>query len=212
LTVNDDRPIVLAPVADPAPLGLAAFALTTFLLSAANAHWMTSATGNAWLGYAFAYGGLGQLLAGMWEFRNRNVFGATAFSTYGGFWIGLGLWALLVAPKAASPLAATHDLGWILLAFAIFNTYMLLWSSMVNAAVFAVFLTLEATEVVLFIGFFGNNANIIKIGGYVGILTAVCAWYASAAGVVNGMRGTPFLPVGQPFMKPAAAAEPAARA
>jgi succinate-acetate transporter protein len=209
---DEIQTIQTAPAADPAPLGLAAFALTTFLLSAANAHWMTSATGDAWLGYAFAYGGLGQLLAGMWEFRNRNVFGATAFSTYGGFWIGLGLWALLVAPKAASPLAATHDLGWILLAFAIFNTYMLLWSSMVNAAVFAVFLTLEATEVVLFIGFFGNNANIIKIGGYVGILTAVCAWYASAAGVVNGMRGTPFLPVGQPFMKPAAAAAPAARA
>jgi succinate-acetate transporter protein len=209
---DEIQTIQTVPAADPAPLGLAAFALTTFLLSAANAHWMTSATGDAWLGYAFAYGGLAQLLAGMWEFRNRNVFGATAFSTYGGFWLGLGLWALLVAPKAASPLAATHDLGWILLAFAIFNTYMLLWSSMVNAAVFAVFLTLEATEVILFIGFFGNNANIIKIGGYVGVLTALTAWYASAAGVVNGMRGTPFLPVGQPFLKPAAAAQPTARA
>ncbi len=79
-------------VADPAPLGLAAFALTTFLLSAKNAGWMDSATGAAFLGYAFAYGGAAQLLAGMWEFRNRNVFGATAFSTYGAFWIGLGLW------------------------------------------------------------------------------------------------------------------------
>ena len=88
--------VTLQPPADPAPLGLAAFALTTFLLSAKNAGWMTHATGNAWLGYAFAYGGLCQLLAGMWEFRNRNVFGATAFSTYGGFWIGLGLWVLLV--------------------------------------------------------------------------------------------------------------------
>jgi succinate-acetate transporter protein len=144
----------------------------------------------------------------MWEFRNRNVFGATAFSTYGGFWIGLGLWALLVAPAPAgvSPLvAAAHaaatvkDLGWILLAFAIFNTYMLLWSTQVNAAIFGVFLTLEATEVVLFIGFFSGNANIIKIGGYVGVLTALVAWYASAAGVINGMRGTPLLPVGKPF-------------
>jgi uncharacterized protein len=200
LTVTDEqRTIVTAPAADPAPLGLAAFALTTFLLSASNAHWMTSATGDAWLGYAIAYGGVIQLLAGMWEFRNRNVFGATAFSTYGGFWIGLALWALLVAPKAAAATAATHDLGWILLAFAIFNTYMLLWSTMVNAAVFGVFLTLEVTEIILFIGFFGNNANIIKVGGYVGILTALVAWYASAAGVVNGMRGTPFLPVGKPF-------------
>jgi succinate-acetate transporter protein len=212
LTVTDEqRTIVTAPAADPAPLGLAAFALTTFLLSAANAHWMTSATGDAWLGYAFAYGGVAQLLAGMWEFRNRNVFGATAFSTYGSFWIGLALWARLVAPPpagagpvaaAAHAAAATHDLGWILLAFAIFNTYMLLWSTMVNAAVFGVFLTLEATEIILFIGFFGNNANIIKVGGYVGVLTALVAWYASAAGVANGMRGTPLVPVGKPLMKP----------
>jgi succinate-acetate transporter protein len=211
LTVNDDRPIVTAPAADPAPLGLAAFALTTFLLSAANAHWMTAATTDAWLGYAFAYGGVAQLLAGMWEFRNRNVFGATAFSTYGSFWIGLALWARLVAPPpagagpvaaAAHALAATHDLGWILLAFAIFNTYMLLWSTMVNAAVFGVFLTLEATEIILFIGFFANNSNIIKVGGYVGVLTALVAWYASAAGVGNGVSGRIILPVGQPFIKP----------
>src|SRR5437660_468204 len=128
---------VVPPVADPAPLGLAAFALTTFLLSAKNAGW-THGT-DAWLGYAFAYGGLIQLLAGMWEFRNRNVFGSTAFSTYGGFWIGLGLYVLLVAPDAKNATQVNNDLGWILLAFAIFNTYMLLWSSQVNAAVFAVF-------------------------------------------------------------------------
>ncbi len=196
---DETRTIMTAPAADPAPLGLAAFALTTFLLSAANANWMGSASGDAWLGYAFAYGGLAQLLAGMWEFRNRNVFGATAFSTYGGFWIGLGLWALLVAPTAGPK--AAKDVAWILLAFAIFNTYMLLWSSMVNTAIFLVFLTLEATEVVLFIGNFAANANIVKIGGYVGILTALCAWYASAAGVGNGVAGRVVLPVGQPFVK-----------
>jgi uncharacterized protein len=211
LTVTDEqRTIMMAPAADPAPLGLAAFALTTFLLSAANAGWMTKATGDAWVGYAFAYGGVAQLLAGMWEFRNRNVFGATAFGTYGSFWIGLALWARLVAPPpagagpvvaAAHAAAATKDLGWILLAFAIFNTYMLLWSTMVNAAVFGVFLTLEATEIILFIGFFSGSSGIIKFGGYVGIVTALVAWYASAAGVANGMRGTPLLPVGQPFMK-----------
>lgn len=202
---------VAAPVlavADPAPLGLAAFALTTFLLSAANAGLMKSATGDAWLGYAFAYGGLGQLIAGLYEFRNKNVFGATAFCTYGGFWIGLGLWALLVAPSPAGtpPLvAAAHaaagnkDLGWILLAFAIFNTYMLIWSSQLNAAVFTVFLTLELTEIVLFIGFLSANANIIKVGGYVGIVTAIAAWYTSAAGVIAGIKGRPLLPVGGPL-------------
>jgi succinate-acetate transporter protein len=182
------------PVADPAPLGLAAFALTTFLLSAKNAQW-THGT-EAWIGYALAYGGLIQLLAGMWEFRNRNVFGATAFSTYGGFWIGLGLYVLLVAPTAKGVSQVNDDLGWILLAFAIFNTYMLLWSSQVNAAIFAVFLTLEATEIVLFIGNFSNNADTVKVGGWVGVLTAATAWYASAAGVINGMESRPVVPVG----------------
>jgi succinate-acetate transporter protein len=205
LTVTDEqRTTVTAPAADPAPLGLAAFALTTFLLSAFNAGWMTAAGGLAWLGYALGYGGLVQLLAGMWEFRNRNVFGATAFGSYGGFWIGLGLYfilpggglALITSGHAS---AFQKDAGWILLAFAIFNTYMLLWSTMVNAAVFAVFLTLEATEIILFIGNFAGSSGTVKFGGYVGILTALVAWYASAAGVVNGMRGTPFLPVGKPF-------------
>src|SRR5690348_18416952 len=109
---DDFQVVQPTPVADPAALGLGAFALTTFLLSAANAGWMGSASGDAWLGYAFAYGGLAQLLAGMWEFRNRNVFGATAFSTYGGFWIGLGLWALLVAPAAGAK--GGKDIAWIL--------------------------------------------------------------------------------------------------
>jgi hypothetical protein len=203
LSTIEDAPAPTTPtvglIADPAPLGLAAFALTTFLLSAVNAGWAKSSTGSDWLGYAFAYGGFVQLLAGMWEFKNRNVFGSTAFSTYGGFWIGLGLWALLVAPHG-TPASTGKDLGWILLAFAIFNTYMLLFSTQVNAAVFAVFLTLEATEILLFIGGFSANANITKIGGYVGVLTALCAWYASAAGVINGMKGQPVFWVGRPLM------------
>jgi uncharacterized protein len=212
LSTTDDAPAPVLPppgIADPAPLGLAAFALTTFLLSAANAGWMGSATGNAWLGYAFAYGGLCQLLAGMWEFRNRNVFGATAFSSYGGFWIGVGLWYLLVASRARPAVAVgtaflNHDLGWILLAFAIFNTYMLLLSTQVNMAVFSVFLTLELTEIILFIGFFTNSPGTVQFGGYVGVLTALCAWYTSAAGVANGISaGAPSrikLPVGKPLL------------
>jgi succinate-acetate transporter protein len=189
------NPPATTGIADPAPLGLAAFALTTFLLSAKNAHW-THGT-DAWLGYAFAYGGLVQLLAGMWEFRNRNVFGATAFGSYGGFWIGLGLYVLLVAPKANAAQAA-NDQAWILLAFAIFNAYMLLWSTQVNEAVLAVFLTLQATEILLVIANFSQSESMAKIGGYVGVLTAACAWYASAAGVINGMVGNAVLWVGRP--------------
>ena len=145
-----------------------------------------------------------QRLAGMWEFRNRNVFGSTAFSTYGGFWIGLGLWALLVAPHATSASAADHDLGWILLAFAIFNTYMLLMSTQVNTAVFVVFATLEITEILLFIGNFAGNTTVVKAGGIVGVITARCAWYTSAAGVSNGLAGSRIkLPVGKPLISAA---------
>ena len=190
------RRVEIPLAADPAPLGLAAFALTTFLLSAKNAGWTDG--GNAWLGFAFAYGGLAQLLAGMWEFRNRNVFGATAFSTYGSFWIGLGIYVFFV--EGGSP-NALNDLGFILLAFAIFNTYMLLWSSRVNVAVFMVFLTLEITEIVLFLGFFSDSEGIIKAGGMLGVLTAFVAWYTSAAGVVNGMAGRQVLKVGSPLWK-----------
>jgi hypothetical protein len=211
-TPRPPAPAVSA-IADPAPLGLAAFALTTFLLSAKNAAW-TDGT-DAWLGYAFAYGGLAQLLAGMWEFRNRNVFGATAFSTYGGFWIGLGLYIRLVEPTAVKTGGANaeslvqNDLGWILLAFAIFNTYMLLMSTQVNKAVFAVFLTLEATEIVLFIGNFSHSTGTVKLGGWIGVLTALVAWYTSAAGVANGTPGRISLPVGSPFgAKAATTAEP----
>jgi len=211
MSVSEDRTVApsaaaVSPVADPAPLGLAGFALTTFLLSAANAHWMNgNASGDAWLGYAFAYGGLGQLLAGMWEFRNRNVFGATAFSTYGAFWIGLGIWAIKVAPGIPPSTAfANHDLGWILLAFAIFNTYMLLLSTQVNMAVFTVFLTLELTEIILFLGFFSNSPGAIQLGGYVGVVTALAAWYTSAAGVANGIAGGQAgrlrIPVGKPLI------------
>jgi uncharacterized protein len=224
LSVSEDRtvepraatPAPSSGIADPAPLGLAGFALTTFLLSAKNAHWMTHATGAAFLGYAFAYGGLAQLLAGMWEFRNRNVFGATAFSTYGAFWIGLGLWVQLVAGPAvaaartpltlAATVAATnHDLGWILLAFFIFNTYMLVMSTQLNTAVFGVFLTLGLTELILCIGNFNlgsaATSGVVQFGGYVGLITALVAWYTSMAGVANGMGLRIKVPVGPPLLK-----------
>ena len=145
-------PAEALPVADPAPLGLAAFALTTFILSGHNATFIPDLI---WVGPALFYGGLVQLLAGMWEFRNRNVFGSTAFSTYGGFWLALGIFvtfatlsksfaAAITANKADLP----NALAWFLLAFAIFNLYMLLWSTRVNAAVFGVFLTLQITDAV----------------------------------------------------------------
>ena len=93
----------------------------------------------------------------------------------------------------------TKDLGWFLLAFAIFNTYMLLWSTRLNMSVFLVFLTLEITEIVLFLGFFSDSTSLISLGGYIGVVTAIVAWYASAAVVANSMRAKPILPVGNPI-------------
>jgi succinate-acetate transporter protein len=205
MSVSEDRDVApavqpaapAASVADPGPLGLAAFALTTFLLSTVNAHWTHgNSAGTAFLGYALAYGGGAQFLAGMWEFRNRNVFGATAFSSYGAFWIGLFIWI------KNAPAATGHDLGWILLAFAIFNFYMLIMATQVNLAVFAVFLTLQLTEIFLAIGNFmdGGTGGISQFGGYLGILTALCAWYTSAAGVANGLNGKIRIPVGRPLI------------
>jgi uncharacterized protein len=195
------------PAADPAPLGLAAFALTTFVLSGHNATFIPDLI---WVGLALFYGGLVQLLAGQWEFRNRNVFGATAFSTYGGFWMSLGIFVVLaeVSKTFSGSLEGANlpnALAWFLLGFLIFNSYMVLWSTQVSVAVFLVFLTLEATELFLVIGNFsaGNgNANNgwIHLGGWVGIATAAVAWYTSAAGVINGMKAPQVvLPVGAPL-------------
>ncbi len=201
---DDTAPAAVAPlaVADPAPLGLGGFALTTFLLSVHNAFPM-QAPGVEFLGLAFFYGGAAQFAAGMWEFKNRNTFGATAFSTYGAFWLSLAFYFMFLAPKTTT---LPNDVGWFLVGFAAFNTYMLLWSMRVNAAVFLVFLTLEVTEILLFVGLFTVSTPpapdvdaIYRIGGVVGIATAVAAWYASAAGVANSLARRPLLPVGKPM-------------
>jgi succinate-acetate transporter protein len=198
-----DRPTA-AIVADPAPLGLAAFALTTFVLSAHNAGWAPDVV---WIGLAIFYGGLAQLLAGMWEFRNRNVFGATAFATYGGFWLSLGSFVVIASlTKLGEGLNVDDSLGWFVLGFAIFNTYMMLIAALVNKAVFGVFLTLEITEILLTIGFMQPDTDFIKWGGYLGIVTAAVAWYTSAAGVANSLSVSPILPVGSPVWS-----EPGAR-
>jgi succinate-acetate transporter protein len=207
------------PAADPAPLGLAGFALTTFLLSGHNATFIPDLI---WIGPALFYGGTVQLLAGMWEFRNRNVFGATAFSTYGGFWLALGIFVVLavVSKSFGAALAGANlpnALAWFLFAFAVFNIYMLLWSTRVSGAVFMVFLTLQITEILLVIGFFYEahghaNNTWVHLGGWLGIITAITAWYASAAGVINGMAAPRIvLPVGAPLWRDRAAVDNPAR-
>jgi hypothetical protein len=192
-------PIAEAPVqpdpsvADPAPLGLAAFALTTFILSLANANVYPSAAAAA-VYTAIAYGGTVQLLAGMWEFKRGNTFGATAFSSFGGFWIAVFFIVQVGhvdpgAPQFAS-LMGTFFLGWT-----IFTAYMTIAALRVSGAVLLVFALLTVTFVFLTIGSFHEKANIIHIGGWLGVATAAAAWYASFAGVTNSTFRKQVLPV-----------------
>jgi len=195
------RTAALPAIANPAALGLGGFALTTFVLSAHNA-FPTQAPDLTWVGLAFFYGGLAQFAAGMWEFKAGNTFGATAFSTYGAFWMSLASFVLLALNGHIPAGDTLKDLGWFVLAFAIFNTYMLFWSARVNVSVFMVFLTLEITEILLLLGYFngsGAGAGLVALGGWMGIVTAIVAWYGSAAVVANSMRPKPILPVGKPI-------------
>jgi succinate-acetate transporter protein len=181
-------------IADPAPLGLAAFALTTFVLSMFNAGLVDAKGEPIVLGLALAYGGAAQLLAGMWEFRKGNTFGATAFSSYGAFWISFWAYVAFFAkgiPEANRGTAA----GLYLIAWGIFTTYMWVASLRTTAAVNLVFLLLAITFFMLGIGDAVGNDTISKLGGWLGLATAVAAWYASFAGVTNFTFGREVLPV-----------------
>ena len=174
-------------VADPAPLGLAGFALTTFVLSAVNAGLIPKPAEPVVLGLAFGYGGLAQFCAGMWEFQRNNTFGATAFTSYGAFWIAF---ALLVTfniggiPAEARPAAV----GTFLLAWGIFTAYMTIAATSLSRPVLVVFILLTITFFVLAIGAFGSQAGVTVLGGYLGLLTAIAAWYASAITVIASTR------------------------
>ena len=181
-------------VADPGPLGLAAFALTTFVLSMFNAGLVSDKGEPIVFGLAFAYGGLAQLLAGMWEFRTGNTFGAVAFTSYGAFW--LSFWAFVQFFEKSVPKAdAGHAVGLFLIAWGIFTAYMFIASLRTTAAVALVFVLLTVTFFLLGIGNAGAHPNIIKAGGWLGLATAAAAWYASFAAVTNSTFGRIIMPV-----------------
>src|SRR3954464_8699401 len=183
-----------APVADPGPLGLAAFALTTFVLSMFNSQLVGVGGEPIVLGLAVAYGGFAQLLAGMWEFRTGNTFGAVAFTSYGAFWISFFAFVQFFEkdiPKAD----AGHAVGLYLIGWGIFTTYMFVASLRTTAAISLVFALLAATFILLGIGNAGAHTNIVKWGGYVGLATAAAAWYASFAAVTNATFARTVLPV-----------------
>jgi succinate-acetate transporter protein len=180
--------------ADPGPLGLGAFALTTFVLSMFNAQLVSDAGEPVVLGLAFAYGGLAQLLAGMWEFRTGNTFGAVAFSSFGAFWLSFFVLVAFFAKEIPEG-DAGHAIGLYLWAWGIFTTYMFIASLRTTGAVALVFLLLAITFILLGIGNSGGNEDIVKWGGYLGIATAIAAWYASFAAVVNSTFGRTVAPV-----------------
>jgi succinate-acetate transporter protein len=184
----------LVSIADPGPLGLAGFALTTFVLSMFNAELVSRAGEPIVLGLAVAYGGLAQLLAGMWEFRTGNTFGAVAFSSFAAFWISFFVYVAFFA-RAVPAADAGHAVGLYLIGWGVFTTYMFIASLRTTAAIAAVFLLLAATFIVLGIGNANGDNSVVKIGGWLGLATAVVAWYASFAAVVNATFRRILLPV-----------------
>ena len=180
--------------ANPAPLGLAGFALTTFVLSMFNAGFVSDKGEPVVFGLALAYGGIAQFVAGLWEFRTGNTFGAVAFCSFGAFW--LSFWFIEQFYAAKIPAAdAGHAVGLYLIAWGIFTAYMFIASLRTTAAVAAVFILLAITFFVLGIGNSGGSTGTIKIGGYLGLVTAIVAWYASFAVVTNATFGRVVLPV-----------------
>ena len=193
-TADEAAPAATAPaIGDPGPLGLAAFALTTFVLSIFNAGLMGAGGEPVVFGLALAYGGVAQVLAGMWEFRNNNTFGAVAFTSFGAFW--LSFWAFVEFFENSVPAKdAGHAVGLYLIAWGIFTLYMFVASLRTPAAVCLVFALLTATFLVLGIGNAGAHPPVIHLGGWLGLATAAAAWYASFSGVVKSTFGRDVVP------------------
>jgi hypothetical protein len=190
---TDGRPIWKP--ADPGPLGLAGFALTTFVLSMFNAGLVNKAGEPVVLGLALAYGGIAQVLAGMWEFRTGNTFGAVAFTSFGAFW--LSYWAFVTF--FAEKIPAEHvsaAVGLYLIGWAIFTTYMFIASLRTTIAIALVFCLLAITFFLLGIGNAGETEGLVEAGGWGGLATAAVAWYASFAAVTNSTFGRTVMPVG----------------
>ncbi|MET3806319.1 succinate-acetate transporter protein [Nakamurella sp. UYEF19] len=180
-------------VADPGPLGLAAFAMTTFFLSVVNAGLVPASVTGGILALAFFYGGVAQILAGMWEFIKGNTFGAVAFTSYGAFW--MAVWYLIDRGVLAGMGADEgKGFGLFLLGWTIFTVYMFICSTRTTGVLIAVFGVLTLTFLFLTIGAFGASTGMTKVGGWLGLVTAALAWYGSMAGVMNATAKRLVLP------------------
>lgn len=180
-------------IANAAPLGLAAFALTTFALSVHNAG-LTAL--HAFWPWAIFYGGIAQFAAGMWEFRRGETFPATAFSSYGMFWMGLASAVFLLDFGIISESAFVSIETTSLLAWTFFTFYMWLGTFKLNWALVSTFTALLATFVILDLATLTGVSILTTIGGGVGIITALCAWYVSAAEMLEETWGEKVIPLG----------------
>ncbi len=187
-----------ARLADPVPVGLAGFGLTTFMLSMIEVGLISKSALPVVLGSALAYGGILQLLAGMWAFVRHNTFAAVALGSYGAFWISY--WALNTFYLSKIPASEQASaLGLFLISWAVFSFYMWIVSFRVNVAVMLVFLTLWPAYLLLGLGTVDASATLTHIGGGFGIATALIAWYVSFAETLNTTIGdsvAPLVPLG----------------
>lgn len=182
-------------IANPAPLGLAAFALTTMVLSFVNAGFVPETVEPVVFGLALAYGGGAQLLAGMWEFAKGNVFGATAFSSFGAFWISFWWLTAHLEGYGIPESDVGKGLGLYLIVWGVFTAYMAVAATRESGAVLAVFVLLTITFFLLGIGDYAGAEAVTKTGGYFGILTALAAWYGSFGGVTAYTHGKSLVPM-----------------
>lgn len=184
----------LPAIADPAPLGLAALAMTTLVFSIFNAD-LVSRTGEPIvLGLAVAYGGLAQLLAGMWEFRRGNAFGALTFGSYAAFW--LSFWVLEEFLVKQIPAAETGSaIALYFIVWAIFTALLWVASLRTTPAVSVMLALLGVTFLLLGIGDAGSHSELVKIGGWFGIATAAAGLYAAFAALINTTYERTLLPL-----------------
>ncbi|KAI1500148.1 GPR1/FUN34/yaaH family-domain-containing protein [Biscogniauxia marginata] len=190
--------------ANPAPLGLSAFALTTFVLSLINVGARGISAANIALALAYGYGGLVQLLAGMWEMAVGNTFGATALSSYGGFWIS---YAILLTPgfQALSNYSETDEasvLGFFLTGWFIFTFILLICTLRSTVMFFLLFFTLDLAFLMLACseyakanGAAGSAVRLQQAGGVFGLLAAFLAWYNAFAGIADSSNSFFLIPV-----------------
>ncbi|MFG2752095.1 acetate uptake transporter [Streptomyces xanthophaeus] len=189
-------PAAAGRLANPGPLGLAAFALTTFVLSLFNSGLVSNAALSAVvLPLALFYGGLAQFVAGVLEFRRGNTFGTTAFVSYGAFWMAFAGYVKFVVPTLPADQAHIAT-GWFLVAWFVFTAYMSVAAMKLDLAHRLLFAVLALTFLFLALGDLSQVAALGHVGGWLGLLCAGVAWYISFAVVTEETWGRKVLPLG----------------